>query len=56
MTEMKWNLKPYTGGPYLWRVLVNGKWKRMIAFDERHIQDQLAPKRAKKMVKIKEKF
>ena len=37
---MKVSLKPYTGPPYLWKVLVNGKWKKMSGFDEEHIQNQ----------------
>jgi hypothetical protein len=54
--EFKMNLKPYKGPPYLWKVLVDGKWKKMSGFDEEHIQDILGKKKAKKIVKIKEKF
>ena len=54
--EMKVSLKPYTGPPYLWKVLVNGKWRKMSGFDEEHITNQLHPKKAKKITKIKEKF
>ena len=53
--EFKMNLKPYTGPPYLWKVLVNGKWKKMSGFDEEHIQNQLYPKKAKKIRKINDK-
>ena len=42
--EFKMNLKPYKGPPYLWKVLVDG------------IQNILGKKKAKKIVKIKEKF
>ncbi len=52
--EPNMNLKPYTGPPYLWRVLVNGKWRKMSGFDKEHIQNQLAPKKAKKILKIKD--
>jgi hypothetical protein len=34
---------------------MNGKWKKMSGFDEEHIQNQLYPKKAKKVKKIKEK-
>jgi len=54
MTEQKMNLKPYKGPPYLWRVYVNGKWKRMSGFDKEHIQNQLYPKKAKSIKKVKE--
>jgi len=53
--EMKVDLKPYQGPPYSFKVLVNGKWIKMSGFDEEHINNQLAPKKAKKIVKIKEK-
>ena len=49
--EPNMNLKPYTGPPYSWRVLVDGKWRKMSGFDEEHIQNQLAPKKAKKILK-----
>tara|TARA_B100001248_G_scaffold262052_1_gene255807 strand:+ start:3485 stop:3634 length:150 start_codon:yes stop_codon:yes gene_type:complete len=49
-------LKPYNGPPYLWKVLVEGKWIRMSGFDKEHIQNQLGRKQAKKVVKIKEKI
>ena len=48
------NLKPYTGPPYSYKVLVNGKWKMMSGFDEEHIANQLHPKKAKKITKIKD--
>ncbi len=54
MNEPKWNLRPYDGPPYLWKVLVNGKWIKMSGFDEEHINNQLAPKKAKKIKRIKE--
>jgi hypothetical protein len=52
---MEINLKPYTGPPYSWKVLVDGKWKQMSGFDKEHINNQLHPKKAKKVLKIKEK-
>ena len=48
-------LKTYNGPPYLFRVLVDGQWKKMSGFDEEHIQNQLGKKQAKKVLKIKEK-
>jgi hypothetical protein len=53
--EMKMNLRPYDGPPYPYKVLVNGKWRRMMGFDEEHICNQLSPKKPKKIVRIKEK-
>ncbi len=52
---MKMNLKSYKGPPYLFKVLMNGKWKKMSGFDEEHIRNILAPKKPKKVIKIKEK-
>ena len=52
---MKMNLKSYKGPPYLFKVLMNGKWKKMSGFDEEHIHNILAPKKPKKVIKIKEK-
>ena len=49
-------MKPYNGPPYLWKVLVEGKWIKMSGFDKEHIQNQLGRKQAKKVVKIKEKI
>ena len=48
------NPKPYIGPPYLYKVLINGKWKTMSAFDEEHINNQLYPKKAKRIIKVKE--
>ncbi len=49
------HLKTYKGPPYLFKVLMNGKWKKMSGFDEEHIHNILAPKKPKKVIKIKEK-
>tara|TARA_Y100000748_G_C15390536_1_gene447350 strand:- start:282 stop:449 length:168 start_codon:yes stop_codon:yes gene_type:complete len=54
--EMKMNLRPYDGPPYTWKVFVDGKWKKMSGFDEEHIRNILAPKKPKKIVRIKEKI
>tara|TARA_B100000287_G_scaffold60910_1_gene53231 strand:+ start:620 stop:769 length:150 start_codon:yes stop_codon:yes gene_type:complete len=48
-------LKTYNGPPYLFKVLVDGKWKRMSGFDEEHIRNILGRKVPKKVIKIKEK-
>jgi hypothetical protein len=50
----KMDLDPYDGPPYSWKVLVNGKWIKMSGFDEEHIGNQLAPRKAKKIKRIKE--
>ena len=50
------HLKTYKGPPYLFKVLMNGKWKKMSGFDEEHIRNILAPKKPKKIVRIKEKI
>ena len=49
------HLKTYKGPPYLFKVLMNGKCKKMSGFDEEHIRNILAPKKPKKVIKIKEK-
>ena len=49
------HLKTYNGPPYLFKVLVDGKWKRMSGFDEEHIRNILGRKVPKKVIKIKEK-
>ena len=54
--ETKVNLKPYTGPPYLFKVLVDGKWRKMSGFDEENIANQLHTKKAKKIARIKEKI
>ena len=46
------HLKTYKGPPYLFKVLMNGKWKKMSGFDEEHIRNILAPKKPKKVIKI----
>ena len=48
-------IKQWSGPPYLYKVLVNGKWIMMSGFDKEHINNQLHPKKAKKVLKIKEK-
>jgi hypothetical protein len=48
-------LKTYNGPPYLWRVYVNGSWRKMSGFDEEHIQNQLGTRKAKTIKRINEK-
>jgi hypothetical protein len=50
------HIKQYDGPPYMWKVLVNGKWRKMSGFDEEHIHNILSPKKPKKIVRIKEKI
>ena len=54
--EEKWTFTQWDGPPYSYSVKVNGKLKKMSGFDEEHIANQLHPKKAKKITKIKEKF
>jgi hypothetical protein len=42
------HIKQYNGPPYMWKVLVNGKWRKMSGFDEEHIHNILSPKKTKK--------
>ena len=46
---MKWNLKPYTGPPYVFIIKVKGEKtkRRIIAFDKEHIHNQLHGKEFK---------
>ena len=45
----------YNGPPYSFSVKVNGKIKRMNGFDEEHIQNQLWPRKATMIRKVKDK-
>lgn len=47
-------LTPYVGPPYNYSVKVNGKFKRMMGFDEGHIRNQLAPRKPKLIKRIKD--
>ena len=47
-------LEPWNGPPYIYSVKVNGKIKRMSGFDEEHIKNQLYPKKATMIRKIKD--
>jgi len=47
-------LEPWNGPPYIYSVKVNGKIKRMSGFDEEHIKNQLYPKKATIIRKIKD--
>ena len=47
-------LEPWNGPPYIYSVKVNGKIKRMSRFDEEHIKNQLYPKKATMIRKIKD--
>ena len=46
----------WKGPPYSYKVLMNGKWIMMCGFDKEHINNQLHPKKPKKVLKIKDKF
>jgi hypothetical protein len=48
-------LKSWNGPPYSYKVRVDSKWIKMSGFDEEHINNQLHPKKAKKIKKISEK-
>jgi hypothetical protein len=47
-------LEPWNGPPYIYSVKVNGKIKRMSGFDEEHIKNQLYPKKATMIRKVKD--
>jgi len=47
-------LSPWSGPPYNYSVKVNGKFKRMMGFDEEHIRNQLAPRKPKIIKRIKD--
>lgn len=49
------DLEPYDGPPYSYSVIINDKKKTMSGFNEQHIQDQLYPKKADKIIKLKDK-
>ena len=51
----KMKLKSWNGPPYSYKVRVDSKWIKMSGFDEEHINNQLHPKKAKKIKKISEK-
>ena len=44
-------IKQWSGPPYSYKVLVDGKWIKMSGFDKEHINNQLHPKKAKKVLK-----
>lgn len=47
-------LTPWNGPPYMFSVKVNGKIKRMSGFDIEHIQNQLWPRKATMIRKVKD--
>lgn len=47
-------LKQYDGPPYSFSVKVNGKLKRMSGFDAEHIGNQLWPRKATMIRKVKD--
>ena len=49
-----WKFTQYDGPPYSYSVKVNGKLKRMSGFDEEHIKNQLYPRKATIIRKVKD--
>ena len=49
-----WKFTQYDGPPYSYSVKVNGKIKRMSGFDVEHIQNQLYPRKATMIRKVKD--
>jgi len=47
-------LNQYDGPPYSFSVKVNGKFKRMMGFDEEHIRAQLYPRKPKMIRRVKD--
>ena len=52
--EEKWTFTQWDGPPYSFSVKVNGKLKRMSGFDEEHIKNQLWPRKATMIRKVKD--
>ena len=52
--EEKWTFTQWDGPPYSYSVKVNGKLKRMSGFDEDHIKNQLYPRKATMIRKVKD--
>ena len=52
--EEKWTFTQWDGPPYSYSVKVNGKLKRMSGFDEEHIRNQLWPRKATMIRKVKD--
>ena len=52
--EEKWTFTQWDGPPYSYSVKVNGKLKRMSGFDEEHIKNQLWPRKATMIRKVKD--
>ena len=51
----KLKIGQYDGPPYSYSVTIRGKKKTMSGFDEQHIKDQLHPKTATRITKIKDR-
>lgn len=47
-------LTQFDGPPYSFSVKVNGKFKRMMGFDEEHIRAQLYPRKPKMIRRVKD--
>ena len=52
--EDEWKFTKWDGPPYSYSVKVNGKIKRMSGFDVVHIQNQLYPRKATMIRKVKD--
>ena len=52
--EDEWKFTNWDGPPYSYSVKVNGKIKRMSGFDVEHIQNQLYPRKATMIRKVKD--
>ena len=52
--EDEWKFTKWDGPPYSYSVKVNGKIKRMSGFDVEHIQNQLNPRKATMIRKVKD--
>lgn len=47
-------IKNYDGPPYSYSVIINGNKKTMSGFDEQHIRDQISPRKATRIIKLKD--
>ena len=47
-------IKTYTGPPYSYSVIISGKKKTMSGFNEEHIREQIFPRKATRIIKLKD--
>lgn len=50
----KLKIGQYDGPPYSYSVIINGNKKTMSGFDEEHIKAQIFPRKATRIIKLKD--